>query len=233
MQCDGTDVCYTVALDKHTGAVRWERSREGQNAESTPLIIQTSAGPQLVSSVASRVLASDPQTGAELWWVGQGDNYAQVPRPVQGLGLVFCSGGFYDPVLTAIHPDGHGDVSRSHVAWKVRHASVPQISSPLLVGDELFLVSNTGIASCLDARTGKVHWRERLAGEFSASPVDADGRIYLVNEDATTVVLAAGKKFQRLALNRLEGVARASPAVYDGAIYLRTDRFLYRIESHG
>jgi outer membrane protein assembly factor BamB len=230
VQCDGTDVRYTVALDKHTGAVRWEHSREGRNSEATPLVIETAAGPQLVSSLAGRVLASDPATGKDLWWAAQGDNYAEVPRPVYGLGLVFTCGGFYDPVDTAIRPDGRGDVSESHVAWKLRHASVPQIASPLLVGDELYLASNSGIVTCLDAHTGKLHWRERLSGAFSASPIDAGGRIYLVNEDAKTFVLAAGPKFQRLAENQLEGAARDSPAAYDGAIYLRTDRFLYRIE---
>jgi outer membrane protein assembly factor BamB len=230
VQCDGTDVCYTVALDKHTGAIRWEQSRQGRNSEATPLVIETATGPQLVSSLAGRVLASDPATGKDLWWAAQGDNYAQVPRPVFGLGLVFTCGGFYDPVVTAVRPDGQGDVSRTHVAWKLRHASVAQLASPLLVGDELYMVSNSGIVTCLDARTGKLNWRERLSGDFSASPIDAGGRIYLVNEDARTVVLAAGPKFRRLAENQLEGVVRASPAVYDRALYLRTDRCLYRIE---
>jgi outer membrane protein assembly factor BamB len=230
VQCDGTDVCYTVALDKHTGKVRWEHAREGRNSEATPLVIETAGGPQLVSSLAGRVLASDPATGKEIWWAAQGDNYAQVPRPVYGLGLVFTCGGFYDPVVTAVRVDGRGDVSGTHVAWKLRHASVAQLASPLLVGDRLYMVSNSGIATCLDARTGKLHWRERLSGDFSASPIDAGGRIYLVNEDARTVVLAAGPTFRRLADNQLEGVVRASPAVYDCALYLRTDRCLYRIE---
>jgi outer membrane protein assembly factor BamB len=230
VQCDGSDVRYTVALDKHTGKIRWEYAREGRNSEATPLLIETAGGPQLISSLAGRVVASDPITGKELWRASHGDNYAQVPRPVHGLGLVFTCGGFDEPVVTAVRVDGRGDVSRTHVAWKLRHASVAQIASPLLVGHELYMVGNSGIVTCLDASTGKLHFRERLSGDFSASPIDAGGRIYLVNEDARTVVLAAGSKFRRLADNQLEGVVRASPAVYDQALYLRTDRCLYRIE---
>jgi outer membrane protein assembly factor BamB len=230
IQCDGTDVRYTLALDKHTGQVRWQRPREGRNSEATPLVVEAAGGHQLVSSLAGRVLASDLRTGADIWWAAQGDNYAQVPRPVSGNGMVFTCGGFFDPVVTAIRVDGTGDVSRTHVAWRWRHASVPQIASPLLVGDELYLVSTPGIATCLDARSGKVRWRERLGGEFSASPIFAGGRIYLINENAATTVLAPGPKFRRLALNQLEGTVRASPAVYDGALYVRTDHCLYRIE---
>jgi outer membrane protein assembly factor BamB len=230
VQCDGTDVRYTVALDKRTGATRWEHSREGRHSEATPLIIETSAGAQLISSLAGRVAAADPATGAEVWWAAQGDNYAQVPRPVYGLGLVFTCGGFYDPLALAIRADGKGDVTGTHIAWKLRHASVPQIASPLLVGEELYLVSNSGIVTCLNARNGRVHWRERLVGEFLASPIHAGERVYLVSEDAVTVVLATGPQFRRLAVNRLEGTARATPSVYDGAIYLRTEHCLYRIE---
>jgi outer membrane protein assembly factor BamB len=192
-------------------------------------VIHTGTGRQVISNVAERVVAYDAETGKEVWSVGQGDNYAQVPRPVYGDGLVFTCGGYFHPVVYAIRPDGRGDVSKTHVAWSSRSA-VPLTASPLLVGAELYLVSDDGIATCVDARTGKARWRERLGGSFSASPVAADGRIYFLNEEGTTVVVAAGRRFRKLAVNRLEGRTLASPAVAGKAIYLRTDSHLYRIE---
>ena len=107
---------------------------------------------------------------------------------------------------------------------------VPHNPSPLLVGEELFLVSDKGVGSCLDARTGKLHWQQRLGGNFSSSPIFADGRIYLANEQGTTIVLAPGTRFQKLATNKLDGRILASPAVSGKAIYLRTEHHLYRIE---
>jgi outer membrane protein assembly factor BamB len=229
VHCDGSDVCYTVALDKYTGQVRWKKFRKGRNSESTPLLIEVDGKAQLISNVAGRVLACDPVTGEELWWVAQGNNYAQVPRPIFGQGLVFASGGYFDPLLCAIRPNGNGDVTKTHVAWSLRHSSVAQLASPLLVGSELYMVSNGGIVSCLDAPTGHLHWRERLVGEFSASPFVAGNRIYFMNDDAVTTVLASGTTFHKLASNRLEGRAQASAAVAGGAILIRTEHHLYCI----
>lgn len=124
---------------------------------------------------------------------------------------------------------GRGDVSQTHVAWSLNKA-VPQNPSPLLVGDELYLVSDKGIGSCLDARIGRLHWRERLGGEYYASPLYADGRIYFLNDSGETTVIAPGVSFQKLASNKLEGRSLASPSVSGSAIYFRTDHHLYRIE---
>lgn len=236
VQCHGTDVRFVTALDKKTGKARWRRSHEARspkrkrdNAESTPLIIQTPAGEQLICNVAGRVLAYEPRTGKSLWSVRQDENYAQVPRPVHGHGLLFTAGGYFSPVVHAIRPGGQGDVTASHVVWSVKKG-VPHNPSPLLVGEELFLVSDKGVGSCLDARTGKLHWQQRLGGNFSSSPIFADGRIYLANEQGTTIVLAPGTRFQKLATNKLDGRILASPAVSGKAIYLRTEHHLYRIE---
>ena len=236
VQCHGTDVRYVTALDKQTGEVVWQSTYDYQNpqlnylnAESTPLVIQTDAGPQLICSVAGHVLAYEPQTGNRLWSVQQAENYAQVPRPVYGNGLLFTAGGYHSPVLFAIRPEGRGDVTASHVEWSLRKA-IPQNPSPLLINQELYLVSDNGVASCLDARTGQVHWRKRLEGEFSTSPIFADGKIYVSNEQGVTTVLAPGTQFQILASNPLDGRIFASPAVSGKAIYLRTDRHLYCLE---
>jgi outer membrane protein assembly factor BamB len=229
VHCDGIDVRYTAALDKATGKVRWKAPRDGRNSESTPLVIAAPGGPQLISNVAERVVAYDPRTGKELWSVSQGNNFAQTPRPVYGHGLVFVCGGYFSPLVQAIRPDGRGDVTKTHVAWTLKQA-VPLTPSPLLVGNELYLVSDDGVASCVDARTGTLHWRERLGGKFSASPVFAAGRIYFLNEEGVTTVVAPTTQFKKLATNKIDGRTLASPAVAGRAIYLRTDQHLYRIE---
>ena len=233
VQCHGTDVRYVTALDKATGQAVWQATHdykspklELHNAESTPLVIHTDGGAQLICNVAGHVLAYDPRTGNRLWSVQQAENYAQVPRPVYGNGLLFTAGGYYSPVIFAVRPDGRGDVTTSHVKWSLREA-VPHNPSPLVIKQELYVVSDNGVASCLDTRTGQAHWRKRLAGKFFTSPIFADGKIYFFNEEGVTTVLAPGARFQNLATNKLAGRIMASPAVSGKAIYLRTDRHLY------
>jgi outer membrane protein assembly factor BamB len=228
INCDGTDVQYVVALDKATGKIRWKRDRKARMAYGTPLAIQVNGADQVVSPGADRVIAYNPSDGEEIWWARY-DGYSLVPRPVYGLGLVFVCSGYDSPTLFAVKPDGRGDVTESHVVWTLRRAA-PLNPSPLLIEDALYIVSDKGIASCLEAKTGKVRWQERLNGEFSASPLYADGRIYLLNEEAETTVMIPGAQFRKLAGNSLEGRTLASLAVSGRAIYLRTDRHLYRIQ---
>jgi hypothetical protein len=144
--------------------------------------------------------------------------------------MVFVSTGALAPELWAIRVDGHGAVSDSQVAWKAA-AQIPSMPSPVLVGDELYCVSDAGIASCFDALTGMVHWRERLGGAHLASPICAGGRLYFFDREGKTTVLKAAKQFERLAENRLEGPVVATPAVVDRSILLRSDKHLYCIES--
>jgi outer membrane protein assembly factor BamB len=132
----------------------------------------------------------------------------------------------------AIRTDGRGDVTATHLAFSLRRG-VPHNPSPLLAAGKLYMVSDMGVLTCVDAARGDEIWRERLSGNFSASPTLADGKIYVVGEDATTYVLAPGEQFQLLAANHLEGRALASPAFVDGAIFLRTDIHLYRVEQLG
>jgi outer membrane protein assembly factor BamB len=119
-------------------------------------------------------------------------------------------------------------VTRTHIAWKLQRG-VPYTPSPLLVGDELYVVSDIGIASCLDARTGQLHWQQRLGGNYSASPLYADGRIYFSSEEGAVTVIAPGKEFRRLATNQLDGAILASIAVSKGSFFIRTHSHLYRI----
>jgi outer membrane protein assembly factor BamB len=142
--------------------------------------------------------------------------------------MVFISSGYDDPVLYAIRADGSGDVTNTHVAWTL-HRGAPHNPSPVLVGDELYVVSDRGIVVCLDAVTGAEHWRERLAGTFSASPLYGEGRIYFTDEDGLTTVIAARREFEVLAANQIAGRTLASLAVSGKALFMRSDTHLYKI----
>ena len=229
ISCDGTDRQYVVALDKNTGEIRWRKDRRvGAMAYTTPLVIETDGREQVVSTGGNRAVSYDLKTGKALWWIGY-EGFSLITRPVFGHGLVYITSGYNRAVLFAVRPDGRGDVSSSHVAWMLDRGA-PNTPSPLLVGDEIYVVSDRGIASCLDARSGKLHWRQRLGGSFSASPVYADGRIYFLNESGETSVVKPGTSFELLARNPLPGRTLASIAVAEGAIFLRTATHLYRIE---
>ena len=230
VSCDGQDIQYVVALDKLTGKVKWKKLREGYQAYTTPLIVRLPTGDQVISSGAFRAIAYEPRTGKELWQVKYGEGFSNVPRPVYGNGLIFICTGFQQPSLLAVRLDGHGDVTKSHIAWTLKRG-VPLTPSPLLVGEELYLISDNGIASCVDAQTGNPYWQVRLGGNHSASPLYADGRIYFLSEEGESVVIAPGKEFKVLATNQLDGQTLASMAVSSGSIFVRSQTHLYRLSN--
>jgi outer membrane protein assembly factor BamB len=231
INCDGNyDEAFVVALDKRTGKVRWktQRRKPADQAYTTPLVIRVGERDELVSVGAYRAAAYDPLSGREIWRVGYRDGFSNVPRPVYGHGLVYIATGFNDPTLIAVRADGQGDVTKTHIAWTLDRAA-PYTPSPVLVGDELYIVSDIGIASCLDAKTGRIHWQQRLGGNYSASPVFADGRMYFLSEEGVATAIAPGREFRRLAMNRLDGATLASMAVSNGSFFIRTHTHLYRI----
>lgn len=228
VSCDGQTEQYVVALDKTTGKVRWRKYRQGAQAYTTPLVVRLPAGDQVISVGAFRTFAYEPRTGKEIWNVSYGDGFSNVPRPVFGHGMVFLCTGFHQPMLMAVRVDGRGDVTKSHVAWTLKRG-VSLTPSPLLVGDELYLVSDNGFATCVDAKTGVTHWQVRLGGNHSASPLYADGRIYFLSEEGESVVIAPGQEFKKLATNQLDGATLASMAVADGSIFVRSQTHLYRL----
>ncbi len=230
MSCDGQDVQYVVALDKLTGKVRWKKLREGYQAYTTPLVVRLPAGDQVISPGAFRAVSYEPRTGKEIWQVRYGDGFSNVPRPVYSNGLVFICTGFQQPSLLAVRLDGRGDVTKSHIAWTLKRG-VSLTPSPLLIGDELYMVSDNGVASCVDAKTGVPHWQVRLGGNHSASPIYADGRIYFLSEEGESVVIAPGKEFKALAKNQLDGPTLASMAVSKGSIFVRSQAHLYRLSN--
>jgi outer membrane protein assembly factor BamB len=238
VNCDGGRDPFMAALDARTGDVRWKSPRSVQSRApfsfSTPLAVEVDGRTQIVSAASGFVGGYDPADGRELWRVLYGQGYSVVPRPAFAHGLLYVSSGFDSAVLYAIRPQGaKGDVTKSHVAWTIRKGA-PNTPSPLVAGDELYLVSDAGIATCADARSGKVHWTERLpGGKFSASPVFADGRVYFQNEEGDGFVVKAGKKYELLAENELGERSLASYAVGDGALFIRTEKHLWKIAAGG
>jgi len=234
---DGRDVQYVVALDKATGRTVWKTNRSVdfavfipnfRKAFCTPIVIRVGGRQQLVSPGAKAVMGYDPRTGQELWKVRY-DGWSVTPRPVFGRGLVFLVTDYERPELWAVRPDGRGDVTETNVVWRIRQGA-PATPSCLLVDDLLYAVTDGGVASCLEADTGQTVWRERLGGNYLASPIYAGGRLYFFNQDAVTTVLAAGRQYEVLAENRLEGELKATPAVSGGALFVRTRTHLYRIQ---
>ena len=229
--CDGASSPFVAALDAKSGEVRWKFARESDSAKrfafATCEVITVGGKKQVISPGAGVVNALDPASGKEIWHVNY-DGYSVIPRPVFGQGLIFMSTGYDSPSMLAIRPDGHGDVTDTHVEWTQKKGA-PHTPSPLLIGSELYLVSDGGIATCLDAKTGDVHWSERVGGNFSASPVFADGKIYLQDEAGKGTVLKVGKKFQRPGENGFSEKTLASYCVGDGAIFVRTEERLYKV----
>ena len=232
VNCDGnSDEAYVVALDAATGKPRWKKNRRNpaDQAYSTPLVIRVGDRDQLVSVGAYRATAYDPLTGDEIWRVSYGDGFSNVPRPLYGHGLVYIATGFQAPSLIAVRADGRGDVTKTHVSWTLTRGA-PYTPSPVLVGDNLYVVSDTGVLTLVDAVSGAVVWQRRLGGNYSSSPVATEGRVYFQSEEGVTTVIAAQRDFRPLSVNRLDGAILASMAVAGRAIIMRTDSHLYRIE---
>jgi outer membrane protein assembly factor BamB len=231
--CDAAADPFVAALDRNDGDVRWRTPRNTTARQkfsfSTPLVIDVDGRQQIISAGSGFVGAYDPQDGREIWRVRYGEGYSVVPRPVFAGGTIFVSSGFNRPRLVAIDPKGaQSDATESHVLW-THERGAPLTPSMIVVGDELYMVADNGVATCLDLRTRRPHWTERLAGDFSASPVLAEGRVYFVNEEGTAYVVKADKDYELLATNELGERSLASPAVDDGALYLRTESYLWRV----
>lgn len=231
---DGTDVQQVVALEKKTGKVVWKTARNaGTGANpfsfSTPLVIEVAGKEQLISAGSGAVLALEPKTGKEIWRAKYGAGYSVVPRPLFANGLVYVCTGYNSPTLMAIKPDGKGDVTASHVAFTVKK-NVPHNPSPVAVGDAIYMVSDAGIVSCLDAKTGAERYAERAGKGFSSSLMHAGGLIYMLDEAGTTTVFKPGDTYEVVATNKLNEKALSSFGVDGTALFLRTEKALYRIE---
>ncbi len=241
VNCDGCDVQEIAALDAATGRLAWRTPRSGplrdnpdlKKAYATPIIVRQGGREVLVSPGSDWLYGYDPKTGVELWRMSYGElGFSVVPRPVTGHGLLFMSTSFNQPRLLAVKlaADGGG----AEIAWQEKKGA-PSMPSPLVVGDRLFMVSDKGVATFLDARTGAAVATLRLGGNFSSSPLFADGRIYVGNRDGDTFVIdpgtGPGAEPSILATNHLDGRIFATPAAVGDSLFLRTDAAIYRIRN--
>jgi outer membrane protein assembly factor BamB len=246
MHFDGSDHQYVVALDTKTGETIWRTERsidfkdlgpdglpaaEGdmRKAFATPHVTEVNGAPAVISTGSKATYAYEPMTGKEIWRVEERDAHSGSTRPVIGHGLIFVPSGFPKGRLIAIKPDGTGDITATHVAWTLDRG-VPNKPSLALVGDLLFMVTDAGVASAVEAKTGKVAWTARIGGTFSASPLVSGDRIYFFDEEGKTTVIEAGPAFKVLAENQLGDGFMASPAAADGALFLRSRTRLYRVD---
>jgi hypothetical protein len=235
--CDGIDTQFVIALNKHTGDTVWKthrppfRAEDGQRrkAYSTPLVIQHAGRDQLVIPGSQWVISYEPLTGQEIWRVDHGDGFSNIPRPVFGHDMVYICTGYGLPQLWAIRVDGEGDVTKSHVVWKEKR-QISKNPSPVLVDDLLFVISDNGIASCLDALTGKTHWQERIGGNHSASPVFASGHVFFFSHEGDITAVKASSESAELVTSHIDGYLRASPAVLRSSVLLRSESKLYCFE---
>jgi len=226
--CDHQPASYLLAVDKKTGRERWRADRgRGRMSYTTPFVVDTSTGPELIVNSSERVDAYDPRSGAFLWHVG-GSNQFPIPAPTFHDGVVYLTRGYRSGPFMAVRPGGRGDISRSHVVWEVP-TGAPYISS--LVYDEgiLYMASDVGAVTAIDAASGRRIWQQRVDGIFSASPVAGDGKIYFVSETGETIVVKAGRQPEILARNDLGERLIASPAISNGQLFIRSDGQLFAI----
>jgi outer membrane protein assembly factor BamB len=244
---DGADAQFVIALDKRTGETKWRAERkikygpgpgdgDHKKAYATPSLVTVGGKEWLVCPSAECSIAYDPKTGEERWRLTHGGMNGSM-RPILADGLLYLNSG-HTKKLMALKPDAlNGAVPKEAIVWQAGPKDVSSRPSPLVANGLLFMNSDDGIAVCLNAKTGAVEWRERLDGEFSASPVFAGGNVYFCNQSGKTFVVKAAREYTLVAENRLaDGIKAsppgfmASPAVVGGELYLRTHHHLYCIK---
>lgn len=245
---DGVDLQYLVALDKQTGKTVWKTERtanwndleaDGQprgggdfrKAYSTPLIVDFGGQMQMLSLGSKAAYSYDPATGREIWRMNH-PSFSGASRPVFDGTNAFIATGHGNGEIICVRLGGQGDITDTHVVWR-KNRGFPRMPSPLLADGLLFMVSDSGIASCLDATTGEQYWQERLGGDYAASLLGAGDRVYFFGQDGKATVVKAARTFEVLASNKLAEGFMASPAVAENALILRTKTHLYRIEESG
>jgi outer membrane protein assembly factor BamB len=226
--CDHAPMSYLLAVDKRTGKEKWRADRgKGKMSYSTPLVVNGPAGPELIVNSSERVDAYDPRTGGLLWYTGTTNRFP-IPVPVFHDGTIYMSRGYRSGPYMAIRPGGKGDISKTHVAWEVQ-TGAPYISSLVHDNGLIFMATDVGGVTVVDAKTGQRVWQQRIDGIFTASPVAADGKIYFVSETGETIVVRSSRTPEVIARNDIGQRLMASPAISNGQIFLRSDDQLFAI----
>ncbi len=240
--CDGVDRQFVTALDTTNGEEVWSTERPEMRAASgdqkksynTPVVVASRDGRnQLICMGAQWLVSYEPQSGKELWRLDHGRGFSVVPRPIfsEKHQLLYVSTGFGKPKLIAVRVDGTGDITnQGKIAWE-EEKRIPAKPSPLLVGDELYVISDGGVATCFAAADGEIQWTERINGNYSASPLFADGKIYVANQEGTVSIVAPGKTFSFISSNTLPGSFMASPIAMGESLILRSDSSIYRFSA--
>ena len=245
---DGVDFQYVIALDKKTGKTKWktERSTKWDDVEpdgkirgdgdlrkayTTPTFLKVSGKTIMISPGAKSCFAYNPINGKELWNITY-SGYSNASRTVIYKDNAIINSGYGKPHLISvkIDPSAAGDISGTHINWDI-FKRVPKRSSPIIVGDQLYMTTDEGILTCLDAKTGESNWSDRMPGHYSASPIFADGKLYFFSEMGHCYVIAPGRDYNLISKNKLDSGFMASPAISGKAIYARSKTHLYRIEN--
>ena len=232
ISADGAIEPCLYALAKKTGEIKWKADRESIAKKKfsfcTPLVVEDGQSVQIISPASDYVFAYDLK-GNQIWKFNYPNGYSVVPRPVYYSGMIYVSSGYDSPTFYAIKTGGHGDITQSHLAWKTRKGA-PRNSSVVITNGLVFMAADNGVVSCLDAKTGKTHWIERVASTCSPSMLHAVGKIFLSDETGKTFIFEAQAKYSLLATNDLQERMLASPIAYQTSMIIRTEKNLWRID---
>jgi outer membrane protein assembly factor BamB len=228
--CDGSSDPFVAALDAATGKVAWKTERSIKppisHSFATVNVVDVNGQSQVLAPGPGHFAAYDLHSGEELWRIVE-PGWSVVPQPIVGHGLVIYNHDYDHPELIAARLGGSGDVTDSHIVWRIRRQA-PSTPTPLLIGEELYFVSDAGIATCVNALTGQTYWTERVKGNYSASPVHANGLILFLSEDGVATWIQPGRRYEKVATCELPGRTFATPAFVGDAMYLRTNTHLYK-----
>jgi outer membrane protein assembly factor BamB len=226
--CYHSNASYLLSLDKRTGAVKWKVDKAaGQESYSSPTVVPGPSGAELIVNSSIGVESLDPATGKSLWTYPEVNRFPIPVAMVDG-GMLYLSRGYRSSPFMAVRLGGRGDITGTHVAWRVPTGG-PYVSSLVHYQGLIYMSTDNGILSAVDAKNGERLWQERVGGTFSASPIAGDGKIYFVSAGGETIVIKAGRTFEIVSRNKLDGHFVASPAAGGGKVFLRADDRLYAV----